>query len=66
MFVPEPLMKRTLISSSVAALALVPVIFARVEKLSFARLFRRSRLERPVLISAGTEGEPSPARVVNG
>jgi hypothetical protein len=58
--------RKTLISSSVAALAVVPVIFPRVEKLSFARLFRRSRLERPVLVSAGTDGEAAPARVVNG
>ena len=35
-------------------------------KLSFARLFRRRRLEKPVLVSAGVEEEAAPARVVNG
>ena len=43
---------------------MVPV--AGVEKLSFVRLFRRSRQEKPVLVSAGAEEEAALARVVNG
>jgi hypothetical protein len=59
--------RKTLISASAAlTLVVVPVIFAGVEKLSFARLFGRRRLEKPVLVSAGAEEEPAPARMVNG
>jgi len=51
-------------SSGALTLLMVPV--AGVEKLSFVRLFRRSRQEKPVLVSAGAEEEAALARVVNG
>jgi hypothetical protein len=52
------------ITSTALTLLVVSVIFAGVEKLSFARLFRRAR-QTPVLVSAGPE-EAGPARIVNG
>jgi multidrug efflux pump subunit AcrB len=54
------------ITSTALMLLVVPVIFAGVEKLSFARLFRRSRLQTPILVSAEPPSEAAPARVVNG
>src|SRR5206468_11389962 len=54
------------ITSTALTLLVVPVIFAGVEKLSFARLFRRSKKERPVLVSAEPAPEAAAARVVNG
>src|SRR5438067_10001120 len=52
--------------ASSGALTLLVVPVAGVEKLSFVRLFRRSRQEKPVLVSAGAEEEAALARVVNG
>jgi hydrophobic/amphiphilic exporter-1 (mainly G- bacteria), HAE1 family len=54
------------ITSTALTLLVVPVIFAGVEKLSFARFFGRRRQEKPVLVSAGAEEDAAPARVVNG
>jgi multidrug efflux pump subunit AcrB len=53
------------ITSTALTLLVVPVIFAGVEKLSFARLFRRSRPRTPILVSAEPP-EVAPARLVNG
>ena len=44
----------------------MPVIFAGVEKLSLATLFRRRHPSKPVLVSAEPPAEPASARVVNG
>ena len=55
-----------MITSTALTVLVVPVIFAGVEKLSFARLFRRRRQEKPVLVSAGAEEIAAPARMVNG
>ena len=52
------------ITSTALTLLVVPVIFAGVEKLSFARLFRRVRREQPLHISAGPDAVA--ARVVSG
>ena len=54
------------IASTALTLLVVPVIFAGVEKLSFARLFRRSRRQTPILVSAERPPGGTPARVVNG
>ena len=54
------------LAASGRALTLLMVPVAGVEKLSFVRLFRRSRQEKPVLVSAGAEEEAALARVVNG
>src|SRR6267142_2942605 len=53
------------ITSTALTLLVVPVIFAGVEKLSFARLLRRKK-DRPVLVSAEPPTEAAPARMVNG
>src|SRR5947199_15865 len=52
------------ITSTVLTLLVVPVIFAGVEKLSLARLFRRQL--PPVLVPPGSAEEAGPARVANG
>src|SRR6202158_6287584 len=52
------------ITSTALTLLVVPVIFAGVEKVSFARLFRR-KAQQPVLVSAAPQTEAA-ARVVNG
>jgi multidrug efflux pump subunit AcrB len=53
------------ITSTALTLLVVPVIFAGVEKLDFARLLGRRRPKTPVLVSA--EPAPAaPAQVVNG
>jgi HAE1 family hydrophobic/amphiphilic exporter-1 len=54
------------ITSTALTLLVVPVIFAGVEKLSFARLLGRKRQEKPVLVSAGPAEEAGAARAVNG
>jgi HAE1 family hydrophobic/amphiphilic exporter-1 len=54
------------ITSTALTLLVVPVIFAGVEKLSFARLWRSRKKEKPVLVSAGPALEAAAARVVNG
>jgi len=52
------------ITSTALTLLVVPVIFAGVEKLSFARLFRRVRRDEPLQVSAGPDAVA--ARVVSG
>jgi multidrug efflux pump subunit AcrB len=52
------------ITSTALTLLVVPVIFAGVEKLSLARLFRRK--PAPVLVPAVPAEEAAAARVVNG
>src|SRR4051812_15728809 len=54
------------ITSTALTLLVVPVIFAGVEKLSFARWLSRRRTDRPVLVSAESAPEGASARVVNG
>src|SRR5256885_4065864 len=54
------------ITSTALTLLVVPVIFAGVEKLSFARLLRRDKAKKPVLVSAEPAPEAAAARVVNG
>ena len=54
------------ITSTALTLLVVPVIFAGVEKLSLATLFRRRHPSKPVLVSAEPPAEPASARVVNG
>ena len=54
------------ITSAALTLLVVPVIFAGLEKLSFVRLSRRERPEKPVLVSAEPPDEAAAARVVNG
>ena len=53
------------ITSTALTLLVVPVIFAGVEKLSFAKLLRRKGT-KPVLVSAEPASEAAAARVVNG
>jgi len=52
------------ITSTALTLLVVPVVFAGVEKLSLARLFRRK--VAPVLVPATPAEEEAPSRVVNG